>query len=131
MFLAKADAVTQFDFGPAIDQEKLKGATDELLAAQQDLGMHMKALRDSQMAYSKSIREGGDIDLDKEFYHRAYIKFINYFKVNMEIEFNQKDPTIERSLSSDKFEIRDSEFTADAPPDRVLQKIKKSFPKNC
>ena len=125
VFLAKAPEVTQFDFGPAIDQEKLKSSTDELLAAQLDLGMHMRTLRNSEMAYKKSIREGGDISLDKEFYHRAYIKFINYFKVNMEIEFNQKDPATERSLSSDKFEIRDSEFTADAPPDRVKYNLPK------
>ena len=68
----------------------------------------------------------GGIDLDKEFYHRAYTKFINYFTINMEIEFNQKDPAQERALSVDEFMVRDSSFNAIPPPDKVKYVIPKN-----
>ena len=122
-----------FDFGPPVDQAKLEEPTDLFAADQLKLSNHLQTLRDSQLAYKKQKREmntvttpNGGIDLDKEFYHRAYTKFINYFTINMEIEFNQKDPAQERALSVDEFMVRDSSFNAIPPPD----KIKHIIPKN-
>ena len=81
-----------FDFGPPIDQEKLKEANEQYEADQDKLKEHMEALRASRIEYGKKlskIRGGGwnrmlereAINLDKEFYHTAYTKFINYYNL--------------------------------------------------
>jgi len=123
-----------FDFGPPIDQEKLTEASEQYDADQQKLKDHMEALRESRIEYEKKLRVAAffgmrsaksALSLDKEFYHTAYTQFINYYKTNMEIEYNQKDPNVERKLSSDEFKVRDSEFTATPPPDRKKHIIPK------
>ena len=43
----------------------------------------------------------------------------------MEIEYNQKDPAVERELSSDEFKVRDEDFAATPPPDRKKHVIPK------
>jgi len=115
-----------FDFGPAVDPEKLEDTTTDFEKDQQKLKEHQLKLRESQAAYTKKRREARDyrsVDRDLEFYHTAYSKFINYFKINMEIEYNHRDPLAERKQSSDEFTIRDGTFKAASVPVREVYRM--------
>lgn len=125
-----------FTFGFAISVEEIEKEgvnSDEYQADSDSLREYQITLRTDRDAYNKSRNEGGEIDLDREYYHNSLNKLIELYGIHIAIKYNttENKQDISVDIRGDSFNLPGVEKkTPYALPGSVFESFFNNAPKN-